>query len=114
MKNYDKQHFDELFQQTLELLNKGLQKEAIENQLKLLSEDIVLITVVIKEASNKHHAELRKQGFLLVLIGCITGLSGFVITFFNFNTTRSIDFAMYGLTTLGLSIVFFGLYKIIG
>ncbi len=70
--------------------------------------------MVVKEARNANYARLRKQGFRLVLIGSLTGFSGFLITCINFNTSRSIDFAMYGLTSLGISIVFWGLFKIIG
>lgn len=106
--------YDELFVLAIQLLEKGEQIETIEAHLSRLSDDIVLITVVIKEAKNAHYARMRKQGFRLVLIGCLTGLSGFLITCINFNTSRSIDLAMYGLTSLGITIVFWGLFKIIG
>lgn len=114
MNQLNQEQYEELFVLAIQLLEKGEQTDTIKEQLSRSCNDIVLITVVIKEAKNAYHASLRKQGFRLVLIGCITGLSGFLVTFINFNTSRSIDFAMYGLTSLGISIVFWGLVKIIG
>lgn len=106
--------YNDLLYLATHLLEKGENAQSIESALSEKTDDIVLITVVIKEARNAYYAELRKQGFRLIFIGCIIGLSGFLITFFNFNTSRSIDFAMYGLTSAGLGIVFWGLFKILG
>ncbi len=106
--------YNDLLYLATHLLEKGENAQSIESALSEKTDDIVLITVVIKEARNAYYAELRKQGFRLILIGCLTGISGFLITFLNFNTSRSIDFAMYGLTSAGLLIVFFGLFKILG
>ena len=106
--------YDKLLDLAIGMLEKGHDPAAIESALSQKTDDIVLITVVIKEARNAHYAELRTQGFRLILIGCLTGITGFLITFLNFNTSRSIDFAMYGLTSAGLIIVFWGLFKILG
>ncbi|PBQ33698.1 hypothetical protein CNR22_18570 [Sphingobacteriaceae bacterium] len=114
MKQDEQNLYEEYYQVALTLLQEGKHHEEIQEHLGKKSEDIVLITVVIKEARNAHYAGLRKQGLRLLLIGCITGLSGFLITCINFNTNRSIDLALYGLTTLGISLVFWGLFKIIG
>ena len=114
MNKFNQELYDKVYLLAIKLVEQGEQTDVIEERLAQTSDDIVLITVVIKEAKNAHYARLRKQGFRLVLIGCFTGLSGFLITCINFNTSHSIDFAMYGLTSLGITIVFFGLFKIIG
>ena len=114
MNQFDQELYDRFYKIAITLLESGKQHDEVEEHLAHISDDIILITVVIKEAKNAHYARLRKQGFWLVFIGCITGLSGFLITCINFNTNRSIDLAMYGLTSLGITIVFFGLFKIIG
>lgn len=106
--------YDDLFRLAKDMLEKGQDPPAIEKALSEKTDDIVLLTVVIKEARNAYYTELRTQGFRLIIIGCLTGITGFLITFLNFNTSRSIDFAMYGLTSLGLIIVFWGLFKILG
>lgn len=114
MQEADKDLYDELFLSATGMLERGDTAQDIEKTLSQKCDDIVLVTVVIKEARNAHYAALSRQGFRLILVGCITGLSGFLITFLNFNTSRSIDFAMYGLTSAGLLIVFWGLFKILG
>jgi hypothetical protein len=114
MEKPDPELYDHLFLSATSMLERGDAVPDIESVLLLQCDDIVLVTVVIKEARNAHYAKLSRQGFRLILLGCITGLSGFVLTFLNFNTNRSIDFAMYGLTSAGLTIVFWGLFKILG
>lgn len=114
MQNKDEEIYNALLLIALQFLELGEPSDVIEKHLLDKHDDLVLITVVIKEAKNAHYARLRKQGFRLVLVGCITGLSGFFVTLLNFNTSRSVDIALYGLTTAGLAIVFWGLFKIIG
>lgn len=106
--------YNELVLSATCMLERGNNARDIEKALLQKSDDSVLIAVAMKEAKNAYYTALRKQGFRLVLMGCIIGLFGFLITFLNFNTSRSIDFAMYGLTSAGLVIVFRGLYKILG
>lgn len=114
MEKENKELYNELFLLALSQLERGDRSSNIELMLRQKCEDIVLITVVLKEARNAHYAILRREGFRLILAGCCIGLGGFLITLFNFNTSRSIDVAMYGLTTAGLAIVFRGLFKVIG
>lgn len=114
MEKIDPELYKELFLSATSMLERGDAVQDIEKSLLQKSDDIVLVTVVMKETRNAYYAGLRKQGFRLVLAGCITVISGFLITFLNFNTNRSIDFAMYGLTSAGLMIVFWGLFKILG
>lgn len=106
--------YEELLFLAVSQLERGDHIDSIELTLRQKCDDIVLITVVLKESRNIHYAALRKQGFRLILIGCITGMCGFLVTLFNFNTSRSIDFAMYGLTTAGLLIVFWDCLKYSG
>ncbi len=114
MQNTQEELYQDLFKLALNQLELGEPRDIIEKCLLQKSDDIVLITVAIKEAKKEYYAKLRRQGFRLVLVGCIIGFSGFFITFLNFNTARSVDFALYGLTTCGIVIVFFGVFKIIG
>jgi hypothetical protein len=114
MKDKNEELYNEMYQSAIRLLQQGESHQAIEEHLLQRCDDIVLVTVAIKEAKNTHYAALRKQGVRLMLVGCITGLSGFLITCINFNTSRSIDFAMFGLTTAGIITVCWGLFKIIG
>lgn len=106
--------YDELLSMAKTLLRHGSDAEDLEKHLRQKTEDIVLITVIIKEAKKEHYAVLRKEGLAKILLGSILALLGFAVTFFNFHTNRSIDLAMYGFTTTGIVIVFWGLFKMIG
>jgi len=114
VKTLNTEQYEEFYQLAIKMLQDGEQVEAIEQQLARTNSDIILITVVIKEARNAHYALLRKQGFRLLFVGCVTCLCGFLITFINFHTNRQIDFALYGLTSVGVTIAFCGLFKIFG
>ncbi|MBL7931278.1 MAG: hypothetical protein JNL60_05235 [Bacteroidia bacterium] len=106
--------YDQLYIAALGMFSNGFGKDDLEKELLKHSDDIVLVTVVITEARKTHYELCRKIGLRYILLGCLFGLAGFFITFLNFNTNRSISFAMYGLTTLGIGFVFWGLYKILG
>jgi len=114
MKHQNEDNYEALFLLALAELERGASINSIELLLRQTCEDVVLIAVVLKEARNAHDAALRRQGFRLIGLGCMAGLFGFLLTLFNFNTSRSIDLAMYGLTTAGIVLVFWGLYKILG
>jgi hypothetical protein len=114
MSEYDKELYNELFLTTKILLLRGAQKEDIEKHLLQKTNDSILIAIVIKEARNVHYAALRKEGLARIMIGSIIVLLGFAITFFNFHTNRSVDLVLYGFTTTGILIVFWGLYKMFG
>lgn len=110
--NQDQQElFREMHLVPFGMFSNGFGKEDLEKELLKFSDDIVLITVVITEAKKSHFELCRKTGLRYISLGCILGLAGFLITF---NTNRSFSFAMYGLTTVGISFVFRGLYKILG
>ncbi|WP_317897613.1 hypothetical protein [Aurantibacillus circumpalustris] len=106
--------YDELFVLATCLLQKGELSEDIHRALLQKSEDIVLVTVVIKEAKNHYYADLRKQGFRWILAGCIFGMTGMIVTLFNFASNRSIEMAMFGFTTVGIVVALWGVFKLIG
>ncbi len=82
--------------------------------LSKLCEDKDLIDQVIKEVREKYYKTKRSEGMVKIGIGATLILVGFVITCANFHSNQSFTFAMYGLTTIGILVVFWGLYKIIG
>ena len=93
---------------------KGMDFDKIQKELLSRQNDEALVYAIIKKIKFEHYAELRKEGFKILAIGFAFILSGFIITCCNFHANQSIIFAMYGLTTIGIIIVFWGLYKIIG
>lgn len=114
MKKKDQVLYDDLYLTAKTLLLRGMENDMIEKHLLQKTEDIVLIAVVIKEAKNEHYANLRTEGLKILAIGATCVALGFLITFLNFNSNRSFVLALYGFTSIGACIVFWGLYKIIG
>ncbi len=106
--------YKELFFEVKPLLLQGWANEEIVKYLSQKTDDIILITVAIKEAKKEYYAALRKDGLTKLAIGSVLIVVGFVITCFNFHTDKSVTFAMYGLTTMGLGFIFWGLFKMIG
>lgn len=114
MTDFDQTLYDEMYAMARSLLSRGTEITMIEKHLRQKSEDIILISVVIKEARKDYYLVLRKEGTVKILIGAVLIVLGFIITCLNFHAEKSVDFAMYGLTSAGLCFVFWGLYKFIG
>jgi hypothetical protein len=88
--------------------------EKVKKELDAKSLDLNLNEKVFQCFKKEYYDLKRKQGLSKIALGAFIILLGFVITCFNFHSNQSFTFAMYGLTSIGICIVFFGLYKIIG
>jgi len=109
-----KEIWNKLYSFADDCYKKGMGFEKIHETLMKEHSDEALVYAVVKKIKSDHYAEIRKHGLLLLGIGCALILTGFLITCANFHANKSITFAMYGLTSIGITIVFWGLYKIIG
>ncbi len=65
---------------------------------------------IIKQLKKIQHEKDHKTGRTLILMGAILLLAGFVFTFLNIYANQPVHFAMYGLTSAGLAVLFVGLY----
>ena len=106
--------WDQLYSIANDNYAKGLSFEKIQDLLIKEHNDEILIYAIIKKLKSVHYAQVRKEGLTMVGIGCMFILTGFIITFSNFHSNGSITFALYSLTTIGIVVVFWGLYKILG
>ncbi len=88
--------------------------EKITEVLLAKHNDEAMVYAVVKKLKSDHYAKHRKEGLVILGIGLVLILAGFLITCVNFHSNKSFTFAMYGLTSLGLIVVFVGLYKIVG
>lgn len=77
-------------------------------------EDEELVTIIISKSKTDYYNQRRKEGTLVLGIGLVLILLGFVITCFNYHANQSVTLAMYGLTSAGILVVMWGLYKIMG
>lgn len=88
--------------------------EEIENQLKQKTNDEATITDIIKRLKKVRHAVKTKSGLMKLGIGALFLVVGFLITCINFHNNQSFTFVMYGFTSIGLVLMLWGLYEIIG
>jgi len=88
--------------------------DKVKKELDAKSGDLELNEQVFLFFKNEYYILKRKQGLSKIALGAFVILLGFCITCFNFHANESFNFAMYGLTSIGICIVFWGLYKIIG
>lgn len=106
--------FDELLAQAKDLHQRLDDFDKVKQQLSNSSDNHELIDAVLKQFKKEYYEQKRKEGLAKISLGAIVILAGFLITCFNFHANQSFTFAMYGLTSIGICIVFWGLYKIIG
>ena len=106
--------WDSLYNLAYDYYEKGMDFEQIHKKLIQQHNDEAIIFAIIKKIKADHYAKSAKEGRKFLLIGLVLILAGFLITCINFHSNKSIAFAMYGLTSAGLIVVFYALYKIIG
>lgn len=86
----------------------------IKEQLLVFGADESTSDEIISQLKKIHYANKRKRGSLIVLTGAILLLIGFVMTVSNFYANTSFAFVMYGFTSVGLLVIFIGLYDCFG
>jgi hypothetical protein len=106
--------YEEFMRLALSHLDRGLSAAEIEEELRKKSEDIVLITVVIKDARSKHYERMQKSGSQIIIVGSVLGLLGFLMTILHFGSGTNFEYALFGFTGTGISLVFYGLYRMFG
>jgi hypothetical protein len=104
----------ELYSLANQYLAGGMEFELIREKLlqRCGNEDIV--SSILSHVKKEYYLQRREEGTAILGVGLVVILTGFVITCFNYHSNQSVTFTMYGLTSLGILIVFWGLYKIIG
>jgi hypothetical protein len=88
--------------------------DEIEKQLKLKTENHEQINTIIKTLKKIRYALKTKNGLIKLGIGALFLVVGFLITCINFHANQSFTFVMYGFTSIGLVLIFWGLVDIIG
>lgn len=81
------------------------------NKLELTEEKVELL---LKSVYGLRHKKNQKTGLILLGVGCLTLISGFLLTLFLFYQNLSIHYVMYGLTTIGIILIFSGIIKCLG
>lgn len=110
----NKNIWNELHQLANQYYTGGISFEDIRAKLRSRYDNEELVNEVVDCVRNEIYSQKRKEGTIIIAIGLALILLGFIITCFNYHSDRSFEFAMYGLTAIGIGVVFIGLYKIMG
>ena len=94
------------------MLNDGYGREHIETSLLEKGHDEKFVKEIVQEARTLWYSKRRTRGLIYILIGAIICLSSCIITFTSTYSQGSFPYVLYGLTTLGILIVFMGLMMV--
>jgi|ERR1700740_941909 len=111
---HKKEIWEKLYSIANNAYTKGLRSDEIKELLIKEHNDPEMAYAITKKVISDHYTERRKEGLLILLVGAILIVVGFILTCFNFHANKSITFAMYGLTSAGILVAFWGFYKIMG
>lgn len=110
----EKDRSAELISLANQYLASGMDFEKIKDKLLQHCNDEEIVSMIISRSKTDYYNQRRKEGTSILGIGLTLILLGFAITCFNYHSNQSVTFAMYGLTSGGILIVIWGLYKIMG
>lgn len=102
---------EELLQKAFDMLTQGSTLEHIEKKFREITSEEVVSELMVTLKKEIHLRNL-KAGRLYILSGCIVMGVGFILTCLKYHASESINIVMYGFTTLGICILFVGIYKI--
>ena len=88
--------------------------EEVENKLRTKTNDQQLIDEILKDLKKERRTVKLNSGLTKLGIGGALLILGFLITCINYHSNTSFTIVMYGFTTVGLLLMFLGLYDIIG
>ena len=70
------------------------------------------VAQLMQEVKKLRAAKSTATGLIFILVGVVILLSSFVLSFMHVYSNQSLTFVLYGLTTVGILVVFFGLMKV--
>ncbi|MBS1634747.1 MAG: hypothetical protein JST26_02415 [Bacteroidetes bacterium] len=106
--------YNALYDRARDMLEQQLSFELIYEKLQKEGADPLTASEVVSQLKMVHYARKRKRGSQIILFGSLFLLIGFICTCAFFHSGMPIHWVLYGFTTLGLIIIFIGLYDIFG
>ncbi|MCU0433352.1 MAG: hypothetical protein MUC87_07870 [Bacteroidia bacterium] len=107
-------HIQQYWPEVLELLGEGENNDAIIAHLHKKGVDEATITALVDLIRKERYAIRRRRGVKLMLAGAVMLLLGFIITLAFVYSDKSIDYVMYGMTTVGIIIFLWGVVEVLG
>lgn len=110
----NEEKYDDLYHKARLWLQQHQSFTSIHDNLIKEGADELSAAEIVSQVKLIHYAEKRRKGCMIILVGGILLLVGFLLTISNFYANTSITYVMYGFTTVGLLVMFYGLYEIFG
>ena len=101
-----------LSEHILGLLGRGYKREQVEAELLQKGHEAYFVKQIVQETINLRNSKARAQALVLILAGAALCLVSCIITMGSSLSHGSFSMVLYGLTTLGIVLVFAGLAKI--
>jgi hypothetical protein len=114
MPHTSEDQWDYLYVYAKNLADNHVSFDEIEKQLLQKTTDESLVVEIIKQLKKIKYAIKRKSGVVKIIFASVFLFVGFFITCVNFHSNQSFTNVMFGFTTLGLLLLFWGLYEVIG
>ncbi len=96
----------------LSLLDNGQGRETIENLLLEKGHDERFVKELVTETIKLRQTKRRAQGLTFILVGAVICLLSCILTITSSFSTESFPYVLYGFTSLGIVVVFFGLMRV--
>ena len=106
--------WDNLYLYAKNLAEENKSFEEIEKILLQKTNNEIIVSEIISRLKKIQHAIKSKNGLIKLGVAGFFLLSGFLITCINFHSNQSFTIVMYSFTSIGLILMLWGLYEIIG
>lgn len=101
-----------LSREILTLLSNGQSREDIETTLVQKGHDEWFVKEIVQETVKLRNAKNRSQALSLILAGALICFLSFILTITSAFSHNSFPIVLYGLTSIGILVVFAGFVKI--
>ena len=96
------------------LVKEGKTDTQIREALSAQYDEDYLVLKLMTEVKKLRQARNSATGLIFICVGAALLLLGFAFTLMKFYEGESINFFLYGMTIVGICVVFYGLVKIFG
>lgn len=107
-------NWESLYVRAKRLEEASVSYSEIERRLSEQEDDAILVSEIVKHLRKTKYAIQRKNGLQKITFGILFLIIGFLITCMNFHSNQSFTIVMYSFTTVGLFLIFWGLYDVVG
>lgn len=97
--------------QIMKMLTDGISRRQIESDLKEAGHDEYLVKCTLDECLKLHNYKKRTAGMMLIVAGALCCFGSFLLTITSLSLSRA-SWELFGLTTIGIVLVFAGLVRI--